>query len=48
LAKDITRMAEQFVVNNRPALLAGALRTIERSPELQRMLEKKQRESAKR
>ena len=47
-AKDITRMAEAFVGNNRDKLLAGALRTIERSPESQRLLEKEQREWAKR
>jgi hypothetical protein len=47
-AKDITRMAEALVVNNREVLLAGALRTIERSPELRRMLEKEQREWTKR
>ena len=47
-AKDITRMAEAFVGNNRDKLLAGALRAIERSPELQRLLEKEQREWAKR
>jgi hypothetical protein len=48
LPKDITRMAEAFVANNRDALLAGALRTIERSPELRRMLEKEQRKWARR
>ena len=47
-AKDITRMAEAFVGNHRDKLLAGALRAIERSPELQRLLEKEQREWAKR
>ena len=47
-AKDITQMAEAFVGNHRDKLLAGALRAIERSPELQRLLEKEQREWAKR
>jgi hypothetical protein len=47
-AKDITRTAQEFVTNNRDVLLAGAMRTIERSPELRRMLEKEQREWAKR
>jgi hypothetical protein len=41
-------MAQEFVTNNRDVLLAGAMRTIERSPELRRMLEKEQREWAKR
>jgi hypothetical protein len=36
LPKDITRMAEAFIDNHRDKLLAGALRAIERSPELQR------------
>jgi hypothetical protein len=48
LPKDITRMAEAFIDNHRDKLLAGALRAIERSPELQRLLEKEQREWAKR
>jgi hypothetical protein len=48
LPKDITRMAEVFIDNHRDKLLAGALRAIERSPELQRLLEKEQREWAKR
>jgi hypothetical protein len=48
LPKDITRMAEVLIGNNRDELLAGALRAIERSPELQRLLEKEQREWAKR
>jgi hypothetical protein len=41
-------MAEVFIDNHRDKLLAGALRAIERSTELQRMLEKEQREWAKR
>jgi hypothetical protein len=48
LPKDISRMAETFIDNHRDKLLAGALRAIERSPELQRLLEKEQREWAKR
>jgi hypothetical protein len=32
LPKDISRIAEAFVANNRDALLAGALRAIEHSP----------------
>jgi hypothetical protein len=48
LPKDISRMAEVFIDNHRDKLLAGALRAIERSPELQRLLEKEQREWAKR
>jgi hypothetical protein len=48
LPKDITRMAEAFIDNHRDKLLAGALRAIERSPELRRLLEKEQREWAKR
>jgi hypothetical protein len=47
-SRDIARMAEAFVGNHRDTLLAGALRAIERSPELQRMLEKEQREWAQR
>ena len=47
-SRDIARMAETFIGNHRDKLLAGALRAIERSPELQRMLEKEQREWAKR
>ena len=46
--REISAMADQFVENNRDKLLAGALRLIERSPELQRMLEREQREWAKR
>ena len=48
LPKDISRMAEAFIDNHRDKLLAGALRAIERSPELRRLLEKEQREWAKR
>ena len=48
LPKDITRMAEAFIDNHRDKLLAGALRAIERSPELQRLLDKEQREWTKR
>lgn len=48
LPRQISAMAEVFVENNRDRLLAGALRTIGRSSELQRMLEKEQRAWAKR
>ena len=46
--RDIARMAETFIGNHRDKLLAGVLRAIKRSPELQRLLEKEQREWAKR
>jgi hypothetical protein len=48
MPKDISRMAEAFIDNHRDKLLAGALRAIERSPELQRLLDKEQREWTKR
>jgi integrase len=47
LPREISVMAEAFIGNNRDKLLAGALRAIERGPELQRMLEKEQRVWAK-
>ena len=47
-SQGITRMADAFVDNHRDKLLAGALRAIERSPELQRLLEKEQLEWAMR
>jgi hypothetical protein len=48
MPKDISRMAEVIIDNHRDKVLAGALRAIERSPELQRLPEKEQREWAKR
>jgi hypothetical protein len=41
-------MAQAFVVNNRDALLRGALRAIDRTAKIRRMLEREQREWAKR
>jgi hypothetical protein len=41
-------MADAYATQHRETLLAGALRAVERSPELQRMLEKEQRVWAKR
>jgi hypothetical protein len=43
LPREISVMAEAFATKHRETLLAGALRAVERSPELQRMLEKEQR-----
>jgi hypothetical protein len=46
--REISVMAEAFAEKHREALVAGALRLIERSPELQRMLAKEQRAWEKR